>query len=148
MFFSYNSFIKYSNELEYKDLVYSLNDNSDYDNRITKNNSTKDYKSLDSNMFLGYKIENNEVIDSYLCFIYAKKLTCLKHGKENYLKNKKKIEKVIGKENCYEYQNYYKCSYNNYSFNMNSNGSLTAMIEYNEDDKDYCYNQNKSFKCN
>ena len=134
-------------ELEYKDLVYSLNDNSDYENRITKKNSTKDYKSLDSNMFLGYRIDNKEVIDSYLCFIYDDKLTCLKKGKESFLKNKKKVEKVIGIDNCFEYQNYYKCSYNNYSISMNSKGSLNIMIEYSEDDKDYCVNQDNSFEC-
>ena len=30
---------------------------------------------------------------------------------------------------------------------MNSKGSLNIMIEYSEDDKDYCVNQDNSFEC-
>ena len=136
------------NEIEYKDLIYSLKDNSDYDNRITKKNSTRDYKSLNSNMFLGYKVENKEIIESYICFIYNDKLTCLKVGKNNYKKNKNKIENIFGKNNCFDYQDYYQCSDIEHDFNINKNGNLSIMFNYNDDEKDYCYSKGNKLKCN
>ena len=66
---------------------------------------TKDYSSLNSNFFLGYKIDSNSKIkNTYICGIEKGKLFCIEGNIDDskYEDNKKTLSKIYDKDSCKE----------------------------------------------
>ena len=148
--YGFTFYNKIINMIEYRDLLFSVYDSS-YDYFDIKS-LTKDYDSLKSDMFLGFKVDNNEIVEEHLCIYIDNKLTCLKaFDKKEYKKYKYKIESLFSKNSCHEENDNskdYICSNGVYTIVLKKSGRINGFVNNFGKTVKSCCSERDSIVCN
>lgn len=133
--FNYIDYIKHNPSTDTSNILYSTKSYR-LDDEISSKDLKKDYKELNSDVFLGYYIDDDTIFSNYVCFIKEKQLTCLEgfgFDDSTYESNYEIMVKTFGNNACGEKDDEFICSDDEIIVSLIQDGTVSV-----RSDNRYC----------